>query len=289
LEENTDSHDRSPTPEYSICATTRNAIRTIETSLTSILSQLDDRFEVIVVDSESSDGTLEMIRRMQRKFRRLSVISRRCSRGLGRHIAYKVSKGRYLIQQVDSDVVYQPTLHRILDHYHSMERIYGQCAIYVEGAYLICAKDLMDKIGGWPDLQFAEDSYVYARLSVICAFDYNRSLASSAVKDHVKLVGPKESHNVLANGYVIWRDLHRVVPSPRAVDLLRLHLAEERSLRRKIGHVLMFAVGILAQYSKPRYKLHGFELQNYMGAEEYPNETVFYDMVRSRCTKAQVT
>ncbi|MEM2087155.1 MAG: glycosyltransferase [Thermoproteota archaeon] len=49
-------------PKYSVCITCRNEAKTIRASLDSILNQIDDRFEVIVVDSKSTDGTLEILK-----------------------------------------------------------------------------------------------------------------------------------------------------------------------------------------------------------------------------------
>jgi hypothetical protein len=51
-------------PILSICLPTRNSARFLEPRLKSILSQTFDEWHVVVVDTSSTDGTLEMIRDM---------------------------------------------------------------------------------------------------------------------------------------------------------------------------------------------------------------------------------
>jgi glycosyltransferase involved in cell wall biosynthesis len=273
-------------PLYSICITCRNVIKTISSSLGSILSQLDDRFEVILVDGGSTDGTAEIVRRIQRNQRNLIVIGQPCSRGAGRDIAYRQARGRYLIQQVDMDVIYEPTLHSILDYYHSRERIVGEYALQVPTAFLICSRNIMDRIGGWPDLQFAEDLYVYVKLTRVCTFERRRSLQDAAVKEHVK-VRSKLLSRVSQRGYFVWRDLHRCLPFAEVVELLRTSLREEeRSLPAKLGTVPAFMLGVLGQYSKMRYKLSTDEVQLYMWTStfiaEWEGRPNFWDLIFDR-------
>jgi glycosyltransferase involved in cell wall biosynthesis len=258
---NLKSEDAHPNPLYSICITCRNANQTIGRSLTSVLRQLDDRFEVIIVDGGSTDGTVETIRRLEREYRKLTIICHPCSRGAGRDIAFRRSKGRYLIQQVDADVIYRPTFQLILAYYHSREKIFGKYSLQVPTAFLISSRDVMESIGGWPDLQFAEDLYVYVKLTRVCTFERKRSLEKVAVKEHVK-IERRRLYRVNERAYLVWRDFHRYLPFAQAVELLRGSIREEgRSPVTKFGTVGMFFLGALGQYSKTRYKLSGDDMR----------------------------
>jgi glycosyltransferase involved in cell wall biosynthesis len=260
---NLEGNDRHRVPKYSICITYRNVVETVGKSLDSILSQLDDRFEVIVVDGGSTDGTLETVRKLSRNYRRLTLVCVPCSRGLGRNIAYKLSKGKYLIQGVDGDTIFKPELQSILDTYHLIEREHEKYVLIVDDAFVICSRDTMEEIGGWPDLQHGEDVYVFSKLARVSAQELNRSLTNTVVKEHVK--GRRRiARAALRSGFVIWRDLHRVIPFPSSAEMLCLYMSSEKSIPRKLGNIPMFILGAMAQFTRPRYKLHGDELRVYM-------------------------
>ena len=60
-------------PKYSICITNMNMEATIETALTSVLDQLDDTYEMVVVD-ESTDGSRQVLLKMQSKYQNLKTV-----------------------------------------------------------------------------------------------------------------------------------------------------------------------------------------------------------------------
>jgi glycosyltransferase involved in cell wall biosynthesis len=257
--------DNHPVPLYSVCITCLNSARTIDASLTSILSQLDDRFEVVVVDGGSTDGTVEGLERLRRKYRNLSVICRKSSRGEGRNIAYRTSKGRYLIQGGDADVIFNPTLRSVLKYYHANERIFGKYALFIPEAFLICTRDIMDEIGGWPDLQCTEDVYIGGKLVRVCTLERNTSMYDVVVKKHMKAAGKGRFFpSNLKYRYTLWRDFHRYLPLAEAIEVLGLCLSENMPVPLRFGTTAVFLLGGIGQYSKVRYKQHGDELESQM-------------------------
>lgn len=73
-------------PRYTICMTTYNTKKTIERCFESLLYQIDDRFEIIVVDNLSSDDSEKYLEKLAREGR-ISLIRRECTCGLDRQIA----------------------------------------------------------------------------------------------------------------------------------------------------------------------------------------------------------
>ncbi|MGB9727759.1 MAG: glycosyltransferase family 2 protein [Nitrososphaeria archaeon] len=92
-------------PRYSICMTTYQTKKTVKRCFDSLLPQVDDRFEIVVVDNFSSDGSEKYLETLAREGK-IRLIRRRCSRGLGRQIAAENAIGDVLIQQIDADQVY---------------------------------------------------------------------------------------------------------------------------------------------------------------------------------------
>ncbi|MEM3504546.1 MAG: glycosyltransferase family 2 protein [Nitrososphaeria archaeon] len=145
-------------PVYSICITNYNTIDTIKESLESILDQIDERFEVIVVDNYSTDGSREILENYARQGK-IKLILEKCTRGRGRQIAFENSHGDYIISGLDMDDVFYPVLKEILKIYHSK---YEGCLGLIKGQ--ISPRWVAEAIG-WKDLQSREDMDYIRRAS----------------------------------------------------------------------------------------------------------------------------
>src|SRR5438445_3448665 len=105
-------------PSYSICVTNYNNVLTLRQSVESILNQIDSRFEIVVVDNKSTDGSQLVLREYSNRGK-LKLVRARCSRGKGRQIAFENSIGNYVISNLDFDDVFQPRLDELLNKYHA--------------------------------------------------------------------------------------------------------------------------------------------------------------------------
>jgi glycosyltransferase involved in cell wall biosynthesis len=136
---------------------------TIKQSLDSILNQIDSSFEIIVVDNKSTDGSQEILQEYSNAGK-LKLISVRCSRGRGRQIAFENSSGYYIIANLDFDDIFKPRLRELLERYEEMcgedhlwVRSLDKGGFWGEEGCKIAPRDLISGLGGWRDLQFAED------------------------------------------------------------------------------------------------------------------------------------
>jgi glycosyltransferase involved in cell wall biosynthesis len=159
-------------PKYSVCMTCFNEASTVRESLDSLLNQLNESYEVVVVDNFSRDGTYEILREFEHS-RGLKVIRRRCSRGLGRQFAYENASGRYIIANLDLDDVFLPVLEGVVAKYHQIaegkllaifnttpppDLTYG----WVQNI-TIAPRELIASLGGWRNLNIFEDWDIWSR------------------------------------------------------------------------------------------------------------------------------
>lgn len=120
--------------EASVIIPVRNRVRTIADAIESVLKQETNfRFNLIVIDNHSSDGTTEIIRRYQTDERLIHIIPQREDLGIGGcwNLGVHHPKcGKFSIQ-LDSDDVYSgnDSLQRIVDAFYEQ-----QCAMVV-GSY----------------------------------------------------------------------------------------------------------------------------------------------------------
>jgi glycosyltransferase involved in cell wall biosynthesis len=139
--------------KHSICITTLNDSRTLDASLSSLFSQIDRaETEVVVVDSESTDGSTAILRKYEARGM-LRLVVQRCSVGMGRQLAFLNSKGDYILAYLDTDDIFRQNLREILTQYHAhME------GLTVKGRdFLIIPREAVNRAGGWPDTHTAED------------------------------------------------------------------------------------------------------------------------------------
>jgi glycosyltransferase involved in cell wall biosynthesis len=161
---------------YSVCITHRNNAPTLERSLDSILGQINDEFEVIVVDSVSTDGSLPILERYA-ETGKIKLIVKRCNRGKGRQLAFEAGRGRTVIANLDMDEVYAPRLWEALSFFErrcsdklllvtsSVEKA-GRETQYVT----IGRRDTIKEIGGWRDLNHTEDWELWRRAAAADKF-----------------------------------------------------------------------------------------------------------------------
>ena len=156
--------------KYSICSTVYNNAPRLRASLDSILKYINhEEFEIVVVDSKSTDGTLEILKEYAERFPNFKIIVKKCTRGKGRQIAFENSQGDYIIP-VDLDTIYLSQWWELIKAYENWEGK-GKYALQAisSGIY---PRHLLEKVGGWRDLQYAEDFDLWWRLIEIDAFKW---------------------------------------------------------------------------------------------------------------------
>jgi len=182
-------------------------------SLRSILGQIDERFEIIVVDNLSTDTSGEILRKFEANGR-LKLIEKRCSIGKGLQTAFENATGEYVISGLDLGDTYRPRIVSFLDFYHS--RCDGKLLKTRNEAVIVAPRSLIERLGGWRDLQRSEGWDLWSRaakagvyLWTIFVLTENRIRGSARAEadahpERKNLVG-KYRHR-----YTVYRDSLRV-------------------------------------------------------------------------------
>ncbi len=96
-------------PLYSVCVCNYNMADTLERAMTSVVEQLDNRFEVLVVDDGSTDESIHILKKLAEKYEifRFISLNRDKSRLLGktRNFSIREAKGEYVLLHIDADDV----------------------------------------------------------------------------------------------------------------------------------------------------------------------------------------
>lgn len=168
--------------EYTICVINLNMETTIERSLKSILNQIDNRFEVLVVDGGSSDNSLSILSKLQDEYEMLRVIklTRDINRkkGADRDCSIRMARGKYVILHVDCDDVYENFLIDWVFCFHQIEWAAKKDVMVCGKQINMASRDLILKCGSYKNIEF-EDRDLWMRMAAL-----NRLV----VLDHKKFV-----------------------------------------------------------------------------------------------------
>lgn len=160
--------------KYSICMCNYNMADTIERSLTSLLTQLDDRFEVVLVDDGSSDESVAIVKAMQTKHPNLRIVAlpRDRNRKLGktRNISIAEAQGEYVLLHLDCDDVFGPHLIDFVEVFHRIEGCLKR-DILLSGQHInMSRRDFLLSHGPYLNIYRGEDRNLWSRMAKINAW-----------------------------------------------------------------------------------------------------------------------
>ena len=160
--------------KYSICICNYNMADTIERALTSVLNQIDDKYEILVVDDGSTDTSVEIIRDLQTNYPslRLLTLYRDKKRQLGetRNISVREALGDYVILHVDADDVWEPYIPAFVELFHRLEGCIGRDVLVSGQQINIGKKEFLLKHVPYRNIHLVEDRDMWYRLAAISAY-----------------------------------------------------------------------------------------------------------------------
>ena len=137
-----------------------NMQNTILQSILSIHNQLDDNYEIIVVDGGSTDNSISILKKARNFITNLKIIElkRDKKRYLGedRNISIQNATGEYILLHLDCDDVYFPHLKSWVKAFHMIETLYGD-DILVSGQHINMArKSVLQEKGPYKNVLFED-------------------------------------------------------------------------------------------------------------------------------------
>ena len=147
---------------------------TLERALPSVASQLDDDFEVLVVDDGSTDGSVSVLEKLAMEFPLIRYIplSRDRKRKLGetRNISVREAKGEYVILHVDADDVWEPFIKDFVSVFHRLESCMRRDILLSGQQINIGKRDFLLEHGPYRNTGRLEDRDLWTRLAAIDSY-----------------------------------------------------------------------------------------------------------------------
>lgn len=158
-------------PIYSICICNYNMENSLHESLCSVLDQLDDRYEVLVIDDGSSDRSLKILSEISKRYpiMRFIPLERDRKRRLGetRNISVKAANGKYVLLHIDTDDMWESTINSFVKIFHEIQKRIPMEEFLLSGNPIQMANRDLILRHPYKNVYYTEDRILWNELSVL--------------------------------------------------------------------------------------------------------------------------
>ena len=155
-------------PFFSICICNRNMASTLEICINSILGQIDERFEIVIIDDGSSDNSLNILQRLQDSDSRVKLVAlpddRKRKLGSTRNVSIAEASGEWVILHLDTDDRIDEGLIEFVESVLLINSIDAQPVLYSGHQIHMAPRDWLLSLGPYRNLYRLEDRDLYQRL-----------------------------------------------------------------------------------------------------------------------------
>lgn len=140
-------------------------VDTVARSLTSILEQVNDDYEVVVIDDGSTDGSVDVLRELEKKYQNLRVVTDagNSNHGEARQHAIELANGEYVLSSLDADDEFTPCIQQFVSLYHQLESAKKSEFLLLGYGLYMSPRSLLREIP-YRSLGYGEDRDLYRRL-----------------------------------------------------------------------------------------------------------------------------
>ena len=182
---------------YTLCISNWNSASTVRRWASSLLANLTNEDEVVIVDGLSTDGSHDFLRQLC-SANGFKLISAKTNIGQARQLAFKSTESTYVIFYLDTDDIVV-SLQEAKQLYHEIlewDPVTRQQRAFRCLGFFIIPRWMLKAIGGYPDLHFYEDQLVAYRLA-----SRNQLTASWKVSAVRRGADPKKRRLMFRLGY----------------------------------------------------------------------------------------
>jgi glycosyltransferase involved in cell wall biosynthesis len=154
------------TPRFAVVMTIRNMVKYVSLSLDTILPGIRPDGELVIVDANSTDGTIPYLRGLEEKGL-LKLIVEPCTRGRGRHLGILATNAPIVLTQIDADVTYHPgVIHEVVEAFERTGKKGMMVAFGSRDAnpgtvkMFVWDRSFYFKIGGYQDINLHDDMLI---------------------------------------------------------------------------------------------------------------------------------
>lgn len=242
-------------PRYTIAISNYNMADTLALSLTSILEQVDDRFEVLVVDDGSADGSVEILRRLEETYDALRVCYDAGNDNLAeaRNYSFEEARGEYILSSLDTDDQFTKCILEFVNLYHQFEAGFDGDFFLLGDSLYIAPRELLLEVP-YRSLGYGEDRDFFRRLiarDVLLSLNHHLVRFSvgydRSFRERFK-VGLETMSVQFQSGLRFWPYISW------AYEEIRNEGGQELEWYRALAHLMLAPLAYLLSLRGPRYE-----------------------------------
>jgi glycosyltransferase involved in cell wall biosynthesis len=150
---------------YTVAVCHLNMVETVEESLTALLDLTDDRFEILVIDDGSTDGSREVLAKLERDHERLVVVDDdNHNIASARNSSVEHASGDVVFHQLDADDRYLRGLRDFARLFEALEAHYDR-PVYLRGRNVHLARRETLRSVPYRDVGYGEDLDLWRRMT----------------------------------------------------------------------------------------------------------------------------
>jgi len=157
-------------PLYSICISNYNMEDTIRDSIESICGQIDERFEVVIVDDGSSDESLSILEILGSEHYNIRIIplarDKRRKLGETRNISIRAARGKYCILHIECDDKWDDFIRTFTKIYHEIEKRTNISDFMLSGSQIQMATKRILQSVPYRNIYYVEDRLLWSEMTV---------------------------------------------------------------------------------------------------------------------------
>lgn len=158
---------------YSLCICNYNMNDTLESCINSLLCQINDQTEIVIIDDGSDDKSIETLTRIKKdniknNFRFIPLLrDRRRKLGETRNVAIRAAKGKYVLLHIDTDDVWGNYINSFISVYHELEKRLDEKDFMLSGNQIqMATKELVTK-NPYENVYYGEDRLLWSKLATL--------------------------------------------------------------------------------------------------------------------------
>jgi len=264
-------------PKYSICMCNYNMSEFLEFSIPSIADQLNDNFEIVIVDDGSNDDSLQNLNKLKEKYNFIKVynLQRDRKRRLGhtRNISIQKAVGKYVLLFVDCDDIYEKQILNFIETFHFLESNLKKDFLFKGEQINMAKKNFLIKYGPFRNIFYVEDRDLWVRMA---SLDQLVTIKHRAFRERIKLGTKKKYLKAFIYTFIILKQNFEL--GTNIFEYIKVTLSSKESIMLKIYKLMIcFPLYIISKFSKSNVEKIPFKELNSQEWNLYVNKN-FLDL-----------